>query len=388
MNALRLVAIVAEREIRERLRSTAFRISTLIILGLIALLVFLPRIFGDGESTRTLGIVGERPELEQSISETAAALDENVEVTRVPDRASGETALLDGDLDALLDGDELVYEEDSSPLLSAIVQQALRVSELPQVLDELGLSAEEAAPLLQPAPVREVFLETSEEGDGEGIAFITVVAMLGAIMTYGQWVLNGVAEEKTGRIVELLLVSLRPVHLLAGKVLGIGLLALGQLAVVAVVAVLMLPRAGVELPGVEAGALAFAGAWFALGFIFYATAFAAAGAMVARQEDIQNVSLPITMTVLVGYFISIALVTSDPEGSAARIASFVPPVAPMMMPARYAIGAAQGWEVAVAAALMLVAIVLMLMLGGRIYGSALLSSRRFRLTDVLRRASS
>jgi len=386
LSTLRLVWIVAEREIRERLRSTAFRISTLVILGLIALLVFLPRIFGDGESTRTLGIVGERPELEQSILATAAALDEDVEATRVPDRASGEIALRDGDLDALLDGDELVYEEESSPLLSAIVQQALRTSELPKVLDDLGLTPEEAAPLLQPAPVREVFLETAEDGDAEGIAFITVVAMLGAIMTYGQWVLNGVAEEKTGRIVELLLVSLRPVHLLAGKVLGIGALALGQLAVVAGVAAIMLPRAGVDLPGVEAGALAFAGVWFVLGFIFYATAFAAAGAMVARQEDIQSVSLPITMTVLVGYFVSIALVTSDPKGSAARVVSFLPPVAPMMMPARYAIGAAQGWEVAVAAGLMLVGIVLVLMLGGRIYGSALLSSRRFRLTDVLRRA--
>src|SRR5690606_36077205 len=103
-NALRLVAIVAEREIRERVRSAAFRLSTLIILGMIALLVFLPRIFGDGESTRTLGIVGERPDVEQSITETAAALDENVEVTRVPDRASGEIALSDGDVDALLDG--------------------------------------------------------------------------------------------------------------------------------------------------------------------------------------------------------------------------------------------------------------------------------------------
>src|SRR5690606_32446369 len=102
------------------------------------------------------------------------ALDENVEVTRVPDRASGEIVLSDGDLDALLDGEELVYEEESSPLLSAIVQQALRTSELPQVLDDLGLTPEEAAPLLQPAPVREVFLKTPEESDSEGIAFITV----------------------------------------------------------------------------------------------------------------------------------------------------------------------------------------------------------------------
>ena len=385
MSALSLIWIVAEREVRERLRSTAFRISTLIILGMIALLVFLPRIFDDGEDSSTLGIVGERPEVEQSVQETAAALEENIEVRVVPDRASGEIALRDGDLDALLDGSELVYEEEPDTLLSAIVQQALRSSELPQVLDDLGLTAEEAARLLQPAPVSEVLLETSE-GDDDGIAFITVVAMLGAILTYGQWVLSGVAEEKTGRIVELLLVSLRPVHLLAGKVLGIGALALGQLAVVALVLLLVLPRAGVELPGVEAASLAFAGLWFVLGFIFYATAFAAAGAMVARQEDIQNVSLPITLTVMVSYFVSIALVTSDPEGTAARIASFVPPIAPMIVPARFAVGAMQPWEVAVAAVLMLAAIVLMLMLGGRIYGSALLSSRRFGLTDVWRRA--
>ena len=387
MSALRLIGIVAEREIRERVRSTAFRLSTLIILGLIALLVFLPRLFGDDEDASTLGVVGERTDVEQSITETAAALDENVEVRVVLDRAAGEVALREGDLDALLDGSELVYEEEADPLLSVIVQQALRSSELPQVLDDLGLTPEEAAPLLQPAPVTEVFLETDEQGDGDGIGFLTVVAMLGAILTYGQWVLNGVAEEKTGRIVELLLVSLRPVHLLAGKVLGIGALALGQLVVVALALLLVLPRAGVDLPGVDAGSLAFAGLWFVLGFIFYATAFAAAGAMVSRQEDIQNVSLPITLTVMVGYFVSIALVTSDPGSTASRVASFVPPVAPMMAPARFAVGAMQPWEVVVAALLMLAAIVLMLLLGGRIYGSALLSSRRFRLTDVWRRTA-
>jgi ABC-2 type transport system permease protein len=124
--------------------------------------------------------------------------------------------------------------------------------------------------------------------------------------------------------------------------------------------------------------------WFLLGYAFYASFFAAAASLVSRQEDVGTVIMPTTVLLLVGFFISIQA-AQDPGSTLARITSFVPGLSPMVMPVRMAGGSAAWWEVLASGALMLVAIAVVVRIGGRIYAGALLrTSGKTKIREALR----
>ena len=128
----------------------------------------------------------------------------------------------------------------------------------------------------------------------------------------------GVVEEKSSRVVELLLSTLKPTHLLAGKVIGLGLLGLGQLLVIAVIGLAAAAASGAV--DVDADLLTAAGlalGWFVVGYAFYGAAFACAASLVSRQEDLQSVLTPLQMLLLVGFFLSFA-VNERPRRDARR----------------------------------------------------------------------
>jgi hypothetical protein len=187
-------------------------------------------------------------------------------------------------------------------------------------------------------------------------------------------VLNGVVEEKASRVVEVLLARIPARSLLAGKIAGIGLLGLGQVAVTALAALVAVTTiSGVDLPAVSGGVLAWAVVWFVLGYALYATLFGALGSLASRPEDAQSVAGPISVLLVLVYFVSFAAIGS-PDAAWARAISWLPIAAPIAMPARIAMGAASWWEPAIAAALTLAAIGGLVVLGGRIYSAAVLHS--------------
>jgi ABC-2 type transport system permease protein len=165
---------------------------------------------------------------------------------------------------------------------------------------------------------------------------------------------------------------MRPWHLLAGKVIGLGLLGLAQILVIAAVGVVgALTFDVVDLPGDVIGPVVTVIAWFVLGYAFYASVFAAAASLVSRQEDLGSVITPASMLLVVGFVIAFQAAQS-PGGTLARVTSLIPGVSPMVMPVRQAAGEAAWWEVGVAIALMLLAIAVVIRIGGRVYSGALL----------------
>ena len=128
---------------------------------------------------------------------------------------------------------------------------------------------------------------------------------------YGQWVVSGVVEEKNNRVVELILSTVRPRHLLAGKVIGIGLLGLAQLALVAGLAAALLAAGVFDAPAALGGSLALVMPWFALGFALYAVAYAAAGALASRQQNADTAGQPVTYTLLAAYFAGYVAVSAN-----------------------------------------------------------------------------
>jgi ABC-2 type transport system permease protein len=221
--------------------------------------------------------------------------------------------------------------------------------------------------------------------DDETAAFLMTVLLFVAITTYGNLVLTGVVEEKASRVVEVLLARIPARNLLAGKVAGIGLLGLAQIGVTALVALAAISSVdSVDVPAARPAVILWVVVWFVLGYGLYAMVYGALGSLASRTEDAQSVAGPVTVVLVAGYFASFAAIGS-PESGWARLLSFFPATAPLVMPNRIAMGATTWWEPVLAAALTLATIVGLVQLGGRVYAGAVLhSGPTLKLRDVWR----
>jgi ABC-2 type transport system permease protein len=245
------------------------------------------------------------------------------------------------------------------------------------------------------APVNSLNQEISSSLLSTGL----VVLIFMAIITYGTWVATSVAEEKSSRVMELMLNATTPLQMLAGKVIGNGAAGLTQYGViigalfVGLVAQGPLHRAalggsdsGVAISGLTVPLLASFMVLFALGFLLYSLLYAALGSLVSRQEDVQSATSPLMMIVMVGYFMSVFAVQAITE-TWVVILSFVPFFSPYLMLVRVAGGHVQPWEFGLAVVLMLVSIAVALFLAARIYSAGvLLYGQRVGLRQVLKMA--
>ncbi len=239
---------------------------------------------------------------------------------------------------------------------------------------------------LQPPTVTSLEPPTAEHTTALIFANAGIILMFIGIFTYGTWVLTGVVEEKQSRVVEVVLTTVRPRDLLMGKVLGIGLLALVQLVIIVTAGLAAAQLSGrLTLPATTVSAVVQLLAWFILGFAFYSTAMGFLGSLASRVDEASNASMPVTMTATLSYLLSILLVTQEPNGIVATILTFFPPSAPMVVPLRTALGAIQPWEAALSIVLMIAAIWVLFVVGGRVYSGAVLQTGgRMKLRDAWR----
>jgi ABC-2 type transport system permease protein len=261
-----------------------------------------------------------------------------------------------------------------------------RVDATLQAITGGAVIALRAGPTAAP-PAMEV-LDPPKDSDVTAIIFANagIVLMFIGIFTYGTWVLTGVVEEKQSRVVEVILSTVRPRDLLMGKVLGIGVLAIAQLVVLVAAGIAASQVSGrLVLPPTTVGAVIQLLTWFILGFAFYSTAMGALGALASRPDEANNAAMPVTMSATLFYIVSIVFVTQEPSGVLARVLTFLPLSAPMVVPLRAALGAIEPWEVAVSIAVMVAAILVLFEAGARVYAGAVLQGGgRMRLRDAWR----
>ncbi len=250
-------------------------------------------------------------------------------------------------------------------------------------LDPAAVAAELAAGQVDvqsqkpPSPAR---------NQGETIlALVVAYFLMYALATYGAFVASGVVEEKSTRIVEIILSTVRPTQLLAGKLLGIGTVGLLQVGLVGATGLVMVQVTHVvTVPAASPGVIALDVVWFLLGFSFYATLFAIGGALVSRQEDVQSVSVVPIVFLIAALLLSYAVV-ANPTSPLNIALSFLPPFAPVLMPVRLATSDVALWQILLAAGLALVTTIGLTALAGRIYSNAVLhSGGRVALRDALR----
>jgi ABC-2 type transport system permease protein len=387
----RAVRLVARREMRERSRSKGFRISTVVVLLGVAALVVLPK-FLDSEVTRDVGVVGAVPDGFQAALEQAAGQDATVDVQSFPDAASADAALRDGSVEVVVDpsAGQIVWEEDVVDELDGEVRQAMAVVAIDKNASDLGLTSAQQQQLLAPPDLTERNLDPPDPDNSTqvGVAFASTVILFIAISTFGGFVMTSVINEKTSRIAEVLIAQVRPVHLLTGKVLGIGALAIGQLLLIVVVALVAGSFADtVTIPEVGVAPFVVAFTFFVLGFVLYATLYAAAGALVSGQEDAQSVVYPVMLPLLAGYLIAISTL-GDPNATLPTILSFVPLTAPVQMPIRSQLADVAVWEVVLSALLCVATIAGVLVVAGRVYAGGLLrTGRRVKVREALSSAA-
>jgi ABC-2 type transport system permease protein len=409
---------VARREYLVRVRGRAFVITTALLALAIAAATLAPTIlaaFGVADASeiavdvqaddltsdpvltiQTALVVSADPDSEPAGEDGTEG---RARVTRADDPERAAQSVRDGELDALLtitrdDRGELAFEYlgSASPtnrtrLLITGAATAIAISDR---LERSGIGQQEAAAIFEPPSFTATPVDSADAPDPDefGGAFILAYALViltfMAILTYGNWVAQSVAEEKSGRVMELLITAATPRQLLTGKVLGSGAAGLTQYVVIIAAAVIgfvanapvseslgVSGQSPISLPDLNAWMLLAFGAFFLLGFVLYSTLYAAAGSMVSRIEDVQQAVGPLIFLSMAGYFASFTGLNA-PDAGWVGVLSFVPFFSPYLMPARMLLTSVGIGEILVALAILAVTLIAAMLLASRIYSAGVL----------------
>ena len=388
--------LVAQREIVTRIRTRAYLVTTFVLLLVVVGGGALVHFVAGSTSVQRVGFTSSTAALVAPFEQIAGATGASIETVEVTDLAAGEQQVRDGELDAIVSGEPATFEVTVDSTLDGSLMAPLsslrQYAALAKAVTDLGGDpAAVSAQVTQAAQLDINPLSPPPQYDaGQFIAgLLTGIVLFIAIQTSAQYVAVGIVEEKTSRVVELLLSTIRPGPLMAGKVLGIGIVALIQVAVVvggaagSAMAFGLLEHTSIEL----GSTLAWALFWFVVGYTSYALAVAGLAALVSRQEDVGSVIAPIIWVMILPYMIGVTVGINDPTNPLVVGLSYVPLAAPMLMPIRIAMDSVQMWELWMSIALSLAAIPALVWFAARVYSNAVLrTGARVPLRDALRRA--
>ena len=378
MSPAQMVRLVATREVVDRLHNKMYVLGTLGLAVAVVGVIVLPGVFDDGEPDRIdLGVVGEVP---ASFGELLAAGgdDQRIEVVELDDREAAAEAVSGGEVDAaLLDSRALMAEGVPDMGVRTAVEGALQRARTAEQLERTGLSGEEVAAVMAPQPPL-VGVDTSGEeadlSDAWMVAFAATILLFVAVTINASSLLTGAVEEKSSGVIEVLLGSVRPWHLLAGKIIALTGLALGQLGLVVGAALVANAATGAfELPAATTATVVTGLVMLLIGFVFYAALYTVAGSLASTTEDAQGSAGPLGFIVMGAYFVVIFAVMPNPRGVWAQVLSYLPPTAPLTVPARVAFDAMPLWQVAVSVGVTLLGVTVTVWLAARLYAASLLA---------------
>lgn len=379
LSNVRAVRLVAIREFLTQVQKKSFLISNGLILLVIVGTIIGVSIFSGGDDDRpTVGVVGSTS-LQETIDTIGDTIGSPVEVSAVADADTGRDLVTSGELDvALIPGDGngvvAITESEIDTGLRSIIESAVTSHAQIAALTDRGVNPAEIAADVSTATVTVEALDPPDPEQGQRIilSIIAVFLLYMQILMFGMYVAMGVVEEKSSRVVELLLSTLRPLQLLWGKIIGIGAVGLLQLATYGVVGVgTALATGTLTITGTAIGVLAGTLGWFVLGFAFFAVLYAAAGSMVSRQEDVNSTSGPLVMLILAMFFAAFSSV-DDPEAGWSTTLSWIPPFSAILMPLRIAAGVATPVQVVGTIVLMILAVAALSVVAAKIYQRSIL----------------
>jgi ABC-2 type transport system permease protein len=407
---MRNVLLIIRREFLERVRTKAFVLGTVLFPVFMIAMIFLPALIKTGGGERTLVLVDQSPAgIGQKVAEALQAprpaenairyTIERVEGTLEPLRAGLNERVEKKEIDGyvvigpdVLETNQVAFRARDVTKVQVVqdVETAVTAAVREQRLAGSGLTAVQVAQM-----VREVKVDAariSGEGQERGnlmatmaTAYIIFILFMQLIALYGQNAMRSVLEEKNNRIVEVIVSSVRPMHLMAGKILGLAAVALLQIGIWVSFAALMASQAAWLSSRFNISAGAFSAlqldptvwvvllVFFALGFVLYAAMYAAAGSMVTSEQEAQQLAFPLMLPLFVP-IVFIIPILMDPLGTTARVLSLIPFTSPVVMPMRAVATDVPGWEIAASMALLVLGTVAVVWLAGKIYRVGILST--------------
>jgi ABC-2 type transport system permease protein len=379
------IVLVARREIRMRLRSRVFVGGTIVMAGLVVIGIVAASLLAGKTSPVRVGFSGGSQALEQTFTASAAALGANVTVSDIADVTAGKAQVSAGTLDVLVIGSATAPTAVAKEAVPSNVESALSLAAEAARLSDAGLSPSAVKSAMSLVPVQLLTPPNPKDTQNLFAALALGILLWIALGQYGNMVAQGVVEEKATRIMEILLATIQPSRLLAGKVVGIGLVGLLQLTIVGAAALVAVHVTNVAaIPALGAEAILGDICWFLLGFLFYATAYAGVASLVSRHEEVQSAVAPISVLQIAGYLLMYAALP-NPTGPLATVASLLPPFAPILMPVRMAVTDVPLWQIGLAAGLILVSLGGLTWLAGRMYTNAAMRiGTRVRFMDAFR----
>ena len=422
MTGARNIAAVTRREYTVRVRTRSFVIGTIVLIAAVLAIAFAPIIVRriDQNYQQRIALHVAVQDLQGDPVATLAALlnastdigatgsDTNPDfvVSVVPDVAAARQAVGAGDYAAVLEigrttaGDvafTLYTNDNATGRTAGLLRQASTAIAIGDRLAKAGVEPAEQAGLFAPAAFGVEWPDPARSGPTRGtnemaqqdmLSFGMTLLIFMMIVMYGTWVATSVVEEKSSRVMEVILNAATPFQLLAGKVLGVGAIALTQYVALLAVGVVALfaqgPVATVVLgetggsavipAGLTVGSMVMFGIYGTLGFLLFAVLYAAAGSLVSRQEDVNAVVMPMTLVAIAGYMVGVyaAMGLLDIKAGWMVVLSQIPLLSPFMMLGRITTGEAAAWEVVLSIALLVVSIAGALWLAARIYAAGVL----------------
>ena len=435
----RYIWLIARREYLQRLRSLTFILGTALGgIGILAL-AFLPLLISvlERQSTLKIAVVDPQRIISPYLPENVSDQSGNTPTTtsggglaggrispeslftglRFIKTSTTDTALLskqvlDGQINAYLvisgthpSNIALVYHSKDRPtpaisarllaaLTTAVAQARLQASNISP--DQLqAVQAIFSPPTLRVEPVEQGTLKDEKAFlQSAAVVYLLLVLLYVTILMYGMQVATGVVEEKSSRVMELLVSAVRPIDLMLGKVLGVAITGLTQYGVWIIVGLILLTvnalsgnltgPAVMNIEYVPAEILVFFVVFFLLGFLLYALVYAGVGSLVSRNEDINSIATPLTMIIVLTYVVSI-LAIGSPDAPLVRWLSFIPFFTPMLMFIRVALSSPAWWEPVLSILILLATSLLLAWVSAKIYRvGVLMYGKRPSLREVVR----
>lgn len=406
MNFAKAIAI-SRREYLARVRNKAFIFTTLLVPGLIALNMSLGGLLnradidelrvvvvdaGANLGDRVVSALAEVDDFTVTVVETRSVFDADAESTRTELQAAILEETIDGYLlltpDDELGARGLYYARETGNIaIMAILERSVRGAVLHDYLAGSGLDPGRIDALVRWDLEA---ITVSSEGEEEGgfrrawlSTFMLTFLLYITVVIGGQQMGTSIVEEKSSRLIELVLGAVTSTEFMAGKILGVlgaGLTQLGVwigVALIATLYVLPVMAIGASMQGVDLTEmlnptlLAYFAVFFALGYLFYAVLFAAVASICTSNEEFGQLAFPTMMPLMIGFFLTFYVIT-NPGTTLARVASMIPPFTPLVMLARINVLRPPFWEIALSIVLLVLGAAVMVWVAAKVFRFALL----------------
>jgi ABC-2 type transport system permease protein len=388
------IGLVAARELRTRVRGRVFKTGTLLVLVIISAAIVIPALLGAKANIQKVGVAGPlSTPIRAAVVTDGPAAGTQVELVAEPSAQAASADLRAGRIDlAVVDGRQVIDAKAATAAGTStamqLAQAVARTVGTGEALQAARLSQAQTAVIAGARPLPVSSLQPGGPSKTQrNTTYVGLVLLVFMLTQYNAWTLTGVLEEKSSRIVEVLLAAITPARLLAGKVLGIGLTVFFQVGLaVAVAAVEAKATHSDALAEVTPEAVAATLTWLVLGYAFYSWLYAAAGSTVDRQEQAQSLLVPLALPVLFGFFMASTTITSGNPSVFFDVLAYLPPTAPFAMPVLVGLGAVSWWQFALSAAISVACTIGVARLASAVYRASILrTGPRVPLREIFTR---